>query len=157
MYLSLNDDIIPNHGYVDISDIGSTDDTALICHTNRPTTLNINKHSGGDWVGPSGIVVGGATIGTTNVPGFMRNRDPMIVRLLRNTSTATDPLSEGIFHCEVEDNTGTQQTVYVGVYNSGRGMSTCIIHKTYMILYMYNHIVFRRHHNIWWCDVHSHL
>ena len=34
VYLSLNGDIIPNHGYVLISDIGFTDDTALLCHTN---------------------------------------------------------------------------------------------------------------------------
>ena len=122
VYLSLNDDIIPNNGYVMISDIGSTEDTALICHTNRPATVSGGVdffHSGGDWVGPSGVAVGGLTMGTDNVPGFMRNRDPMIVRLLRNT--ATDPPLEGIFHCEVEDNTFTQQTVYVGVYNSGEG------------------------------------
>ena len=119
VYLSLNDDIIPNRGYVDISNIGSTDDTALICHTNRPATLNNNKHSGGDWVGPNGMVVGGLTEGVSNVPGFMRNRDPMIVRLLRRTTT--DPPLEGIFHCEVEDATFTQQTVYVGVYNSEGG------------------------------------
>ena len=40
MYLSLNDDIIPNHGYVVISDIGFTDGTALICNTNRPATVS---------------------------------------------------------------------------------------------------------------------
>ena len=122
VFLSLNDDIVPNHGYIDISDIGSTDDTALICYTNRPATV-YGIHSGGNWFGPSGIVVGGLTIGTDNVPGFMRNRDPMIVRLLRNI--ATDPPSgipaEGIFHCGVEDDTFTVQTVFVGLYNSGGG------------------------------------
>ena len=118
VYLSLNDDIIPNHGYVMISDIGSTEDTALICHTNRPAS---GVNSGGNWVGPNGMVVGGATIGVINVPGFRRNRDPMIVRLYRNT--ATDPPLQGIFHCEVEDDTDRQQTVYVGVYGSGGGMA----------------------------------
>ena len=43
----------------------------------------------------------------------------MIVRLYRNT--ATDPPLQGIFHCEVENDTDTQQTVYVGVYGSGGG------------------------------------
>ena len=43
----------------------------------------------------------------------------MMVRLLRNT--ATDPPSEGIYHCLVEDDTLTEQTVYVGLYNSGGG------------------------------------
>ena len=39
VYLSLGDNIIPNHGYVMISDIGSTVNTALLCHTNRPATF----------------------------------------------------------------------------------------------------------------------
>ena len=40
----------------------------------------------------------------------------MVVRLLRNT--ATDPPSEGIYHCVVEDDTMTEHTLYVGLYNS---------------------------------------
>ena len=117
VYLRLNDDIIPNHGYVMISDIGSTDDTALICHTNRPATLANNADSGGDWFAPDETRVTGIA-----VPGFRRNRGPMMVRLLR--STATDPPSEGIYHCLVEDDTLTEQTVYVGLYNSGGGIYT---------------------------------
>ena len=115
VYLSLNDDIIPNHGYVVISDIGSTDDTALICHTNRPATLNNNADSGGKWFAPDETRVDGNA-----VPGFSRTRGSMMVRLLRNT--ATDPPSEGIYHCLVEDDTLTEQTVYVGMYNSGAGI-----------------------------------
>ena len=117
VYLSLNDDIIPNHGYVVISDIGSTDDTALICYTNRNATLGSTDMptSGGDWFAPNKTRVNG-----NDVPGFKRNRSPMMVRLLRNT--ATDPPSEGIYHCLVEDDTFTLQTVYVGLYNSGRGI-----------------------------------
>ena len=115
IYLSLNDDIIPSHGYVVISDIGSTDDTALICHTNRPATLNNNADSGGDWFAPDET-----RVDDNAVPGFRRNRGPMMVRLLRDT--ATDPPSEGIYHCLVEDDTLTEQTVYMGLYNSGRGI-----------------------------------
>ena len=126
VYLSLNDDIIPNHGYVVISDIGSTDDTALICHTNRPATITEiagDKSSGGNWSAPDGMMVGFGDI--SGIPGFIRRRSPMMVRLLRNT--ATDPPSEGIYHCLVEDDTLTEQTVYVGLYNSGGGiMSTCV-------------------------------
>ena len=118
MYFSLNDVIIHNHGYVVISDIGSTENTALICNTNRPVIDRFNKrHSGGDWYGPSGTRVGG--MGSDDVPGFVRTRGPMIVRLLRNT--ATDPPSEGIYHCVVEDDTMTEHTLYVGLYNSENG------------------------------------
>ena len=34
VYLSLNDAIISNNSHVVISDIGSTENTALICNTN---------------------------------------------------------------------------------------------------------------------------
>ena len=97
-----------------ISDIGSTDDTALICHTNRNATLgNTNMPtSGGEWFAPNKTRVNG-----NDIQGFKRNRSPMMVRLLRNT--ATNPPSEEIYHCLVEDDTCTLQTVYVGLYNSG--------------------------------------
>ena len=118
VYLSLNGVIILINSHILISDIGSTDNTALFCNTNRPVTIKSNKrHSGGDWYGLSGTRVGG--MGSKNVSGFVRTRGPMVVRLLRNT--ATDPPSEGIYHCVVEDDTMTEHTLYVGLYNSGGG------------------------------------
>ena len=123
MYLSLNDVVIPNNSYEVISDIGSTENTSLICNTNRPLINNIYKrHSGGDWYGPSETRVG--SIGSDDVPGFVRTRGPMVVRLLRNT--ATDPPSEGIYYCVVEDGTMTEHTLYVRLYNS-RGSVTLLI------------------------------
>ena len=124
MYLSLNDVIIPNNSHVMIIDIGSTENTALICNTNRPVINNL-RHSGGDWYGPSGTRVGG--MGSDGVPGFVRTRGPMVVRLLRNT--ATDPPSEGIYHCVVEDDTMTEHTLYVGLYKSRGSLpsSKCVV------------------------------
>ena len=111
-YMSLNGDIIPNHGYVVISDIGYTDDSALICHNNRPATL---FHSG-DWFAPDVT-----RVSHTDVPGFRRNRAPMMVRLLRNN--ATDPPSEGIYHCLVENYSGIIWALFVGLYGSEGGMT----------------------------------
>ena len=121
VYLSLNGDIIPNHGYVMISDIGFTDNTALLCHTNRPI-LSGSSNSGGDWFAPDGVTVG--VLSSTTVPGFGRNRGDMVVRLLRrNTGTP----EQGIYYCEVEDADLITQTVYVGLYNSDGGKSIVII------------------------------
>ena len=130
--LTLNGVYIPNHGYVVIGDIGSTDDTALICNTNRIANFTVyfgwngvRFHSRGDWHAPNGTVVG--DLGSDDVPGFHRNRGPMVVRLHRRT--ASDPPSgpsEGMYYCVVEDDTFTEQTVYVGLYNSGGGMGICI-------------------------------
>ena len=126
MYLSLNGDIIPNHGYVMISDIGSNDNTALLCYTNRHATEGGGSNSGGEWFAPDGTRVGG--LGSADVPGFGRNRAPMIVRLRRNDGTP----DEGIYYCEVEDADDIPQTVYVGLYNSGGGKECIIISKAFL-------------------------
>ncbi|CAI8033621.1 Receptor-type tyrosine-protein phosphatase delta [Geodia barretti] len=114
VFLSLNGSIIPNNGYVDISDIGSTDNTALLCITNRPP---MDANSRGNWFAPDETRVGGP--GTTDVPGFTRNRDSMVVRLLRNT--ATDPAAEGIYQCLIDDAISRSKQISVGLYNSGGG------------------------------------
>ena len=113
MYLSLNGGVIPNQGYVDISDIGSTDATGLLCNTNRPP-LPGSINSGGDWFVPDGN-----RVPNEGVPGFIRNRGPMVVRLRWNIGV--DPAAEGIYQCIVLDADGNEQIVHVGLYNSGKG------------------------------------
>ena len=120
VYLSLNGEVIPNHGYVDISDIGSSDTTALLCHTNRPPPPG-NANSGGDWFAPDETRVGGA--GSTDVPGFERNRGPMVVRLIKNSGTQL----QGIYKCAMNDATNKIQSVHVGVYNTGGGIHSTTV------------------------------
>ena len=98
-----------------ISDIGTAnDDTALLCHTNRPPPTG-SSHSGGEWFAPDGT---GVTSGTA-VPGFRRNRGSMVVRLYRNT--ATGPPAEGIYQCQIQDDTHTLQTLHAGLYSDETG------------------------------------
>ena len=112
VYLSLDGTVIPNHGYVEIGDIGSISDSALLCHTNFPPPSG-SATSGGDWLAPDGTRVSG-----TDVPGFARTRGSMVVRLLM--ASGTPP--EGIYHCSVKDAASTFQTsVYVGLYNTEQG------------------------------------
>ena len=113
VYLSLNGDIIPNHGYVDISDVGSTDATALLCYTNR------NPPPGSTISGRNWLVPDGKRVPNEGVPGFNRNRGPMVVRLRRNI--ATDPAAQGIYQCIALNADGNKQIVHVGLYNSGKG------------------------------------
>ena len=103
VYLSLDGTVIPNHGYVEISRIGSTDDSALLCHTNFPPPSG-SATSGGDWLAPDGT-----RVFLSDVPGFTRSRGPMVVRL--GEISGTPPL-EGIYRCEIEDADDTLQTVW---------------------------------------------
>ena len=112
VFLHLNRTVIPNNGHLNISDIGSSDDTALLCITDRPGTP-----TSGNWFAPDRTRVDG-----TDVPGFGKNRGPMVVRLLRRESETP---TEGIYQCIIEDgSTLGLKTVNVGLYNSGGGNNT---------------------------------
>ena len=115
VYLTLNGNVIQNDGYVDFNDIGSTDETALLCHTNRPPPPG-STNSGGDWFATEGTPLDG-----TDVPGFTGNNGAMVVRLMRATGTP----AEGIYKCSIEDNTSVINTIYVGLYGSETGESVC--------------------------------
>ena len=93
---------------MEISGIGSYDDSALLCHTNRPPFYD-SATSGGDWWAPDWTRVSGS-----DVPGFTRNRGPMVVRLKRISG---DP-QDGIYQCTIEDAELTPQIVYAGLYNT---------------------------------------
>ena len=86
-----------------MDDIGSTDDTALLCHTNEPS----RHDSEGDWFAPNGTKVGNYTDSMPrDVPGFWRTRGPHVVRLKRS-SDGTPP--EGTYKCVVRDTTDINQ------------------------------------------------
>ena len=95
---------------MEISDIGSTNADALICHTDRPAP-NGNTNPEGDWFTPDG---------DRNVPGFRINRAPMIIRLLSGSGTP----AQGIYHCliEVQSSHAMFKDAFVGLYHSGEGM-----------------------------------
>ena len=116
-----------------ISDIGTAgDDTALLCHTNHPADMTggtDGMHSGGDWYRPDQTEVssGGSS------EGFRRNRGSMVVRLYRNISTTA---VEGIYYCQIEDDTNMAQIVSVGLYNSvGGNVYTLHVYCIYTLLY----------------------
>ena len=107
VFLSLGGSIIPNHGYVVISDISNTYySNALLCHTNYA----YHYYPDGDWFSPSN---------STDIEGFYTSTSSYVLRLYRS-NTGEQPIN-GIYHCTVRDDTFTYQTVYVGLYNSESG------------------------------------
>ena len=95
---------------MNISDIGSTDDSALLCYTNFPPPPG-STTSGGDWFAPDGIT----RVDGTSVPGLARNRGPMVVRLKRTTGS---PMA-GIYKCTIKQSkSDVLKNVHVGLYNN---------------------------------------
>ena len=103
VFLRLNGAVIPNNGLLYISDIGSSDDTALLCITNRP-----GSPTTGNWFAPDKTRVDGNA-----VPGLIRDRGPMVVRLKRNTGTGT--ADEGIYRSSINDAESTLHSLYTPV------------------------------------------
>ena len=132
VHLSFTQKVIANNSYVILDDIGHTDDTALVCHTNY-TPPHGHADSDGDWYAPNGKRVGGDN-GPSDL-GFVRNRGPHVVRLKR--STAGTPL-EGTYRCVIQDNTKNNQTVYVRLMN---GMCYNVF-----LAQTYNATIFRDQH-----------
>ena len=94
-----------------IDEIGFTDDTALLCHTNNLPSP-VTHTSGGDWFGPNGTRVLDED-DDNGVPGFVRNRGPYVVRLKRSNSMIQP---EGVYKCVIQDDTLANRTINVRLY-----------------------------------------
>ena len=131
VFLRLNGTVLPKNGYVRLSDIGSTDETALLCHTNRLPPPYGPLHSGGDWFAPDGTRL--QRYLSAEGVGFTRSRGPMVVRLKRSLIETPE---EGIYTCIIGDDSSLYTSVYVGIYNTGGGIS--IINAVYITYYHKN-------------------
>ena len=88
---------------------------ALMCYTDKVDCCggSVNMRQG-DWYYPDGLQVHHDGAGGS----FYRNRSYSVVRLHRRENTV---MPIGIFHCEIPDKNGTNQSIYVGVYPQGQG------------------------------------
>ena len=142
MILSLNDDIIPNHAYVNLSlmmypgndDINDTSST-VICHTDLDTCCRCaDGGDQGSWYFPDGNPLPGAGSDNVNSHPITQRRRNRLARLQRGPPVATGDIPDGIYRCDIEtvavnsaDNTA-RETVYVGVYGSGGVIDTFVLY-----------------------------
>ena len=103
---SLNGTTYQNNSLVTLEDIGEGDD-ALLCMTD----LN-GWYIRGNWFFPNGTRVpsNGAQWDIYRTTGWM-------VKVLHRRRGGVD----GIYHCEIPDTAGVDQTIYIGVYTVSTG------------------------------------
>ena len=119
VYLSLNGEIIPNDGYVRVSDIG-VGNSGLLCNTDNIYCCRsfdaADYVAQGHWYRPNGTQVGSFTQESAGVTNyfynfFSRDRGVGVVRLNR----LGDPPERGRFHCEVPNADGDMVAMYVNI------------------------------------------
>ena len=113
--LSLHGYAVANNSYVNVADIGNTNDSALLCCTDKLGCCGNKSNKQGHWYFPNRVMVP-----YTIKRGLQRNRGDGVVRLKQN-GTSTD---RGLFYCKVPDANNENQTVYVYIGNAR------IIHKS---------------------------
>ena len=132
VYLQINGTRVPNHGFLgrgELSNHNRSIDNPLLCVTPDNTTCCSSAETGGsplgNWYFPNGIEV------PTNDTGwlFYTTRGPGVVRLHRHTRGVS-----GIYHCVMPDQSGVNQTLYVGLY-AITSTTSVKLNKTYA-LYM---------------------
>ena len=107
-----------NNSIVNLSDIGE-DSKSLLCLTNKTDCCSdpgtpTNVGSLGKWYFPNNTAVRKYM----NSNDLYQNNGLSVVRLNRR-SNITSPT--GLFSCEIPDDNGIKQTIYVGVYSLGYG------------------------------------
>ena len=110
--LTLNGVPVANNSYVDIEDIGESDD-ALLCSTDKTDCCTPDDGTrAGEWYFPDETKV---SIRGANPPEnlFYRNRGQSVVRLNRHGN----PSERGLFRCQVPDASNTMQSIYINIGN----------------------------------------
>ena len=112
------DDVLPNHGYVDLGLMGTSFANNVQCRADLSTccTSQQGNHRG-QWYFPDG-----QPVTQSNVTDFyMRESDRLVD--LRRRNSATSPT--GIYRCEIptvavhnDTDTSVRASVYVGLYTS---------------------------------------
>ena len=119
-YISIGEVILPNYAFVELSDVGSTVDDSLTCHTDLPSCCSGGQgiHRG-DGYFPNGTRL-------YFYGGISQSRGAQQVSLRRMNSVSD--VESGIFSCDIPTTSvhsdvdiSTRDSVYVGVYNTGGG------------------------------------
>ena len=116
--LSLNGTTIANNSYVDVRDIGDTDDNALHCQTDKMNCCESPPNRAGEWYYPNVTTVKNHDDSMAASPNnyFYRNRGQSVVRLKR----VENPSQRGLFWCEVPTLNNENETIFVNIGMSNK-------------------------------------
>ena len=122
-FITFNGDTLPNHSYLEFSQIGRYNSSNSVrCHTDLTTCCRSEQgNDRGDWYFPNGNRL------QFFDPEIYEKRQSMVVILGNGGVHDPQNLMEGIYKCTIETvavhsdeaDTETRETAYIGLYNSG--------------------------------------
>ncbi|CAI8037918.1 Receptor-type tyrosine-protein phosphatase F, partial [Geodia barretti] len=108
VYLNFGGMNLPTNGLVNISQLGNSTDTGLVCSTDQ----SADGTPAGGWFNPDGTM-----LSSSSSEGFFVSDGSDGVYLLRGSGIPV----EGIYTCRATDSSGNSRTVFVGLYNEQGG------------------------------------
>ena len=129
VYLSFGGENLFTNAYVAISQLGSTEETALVCRTDQTS-----GDSTGSWFNPSGTMI---EFNANSSQGFYSRAASDGILLLQSSGIPV----EGIYTCRATDSTSTEQTIFVGLYNEDGGTYNKVINKISRVKYLLHVII----------------
>ena len=127
-YVSFMGQTLANHSYVDLSDVGTSENSSVQCHTDLSTCCNnVQGSHRGDWYFPNGdrLQFSG---------DIYEARVAQRVDLRRVSSAMSSPV--GIYCCDIpteavndDSDISVRATVYVGLYTDSGGKLKSLANK----------------------------
>ena len=128
-YLAFRGNNLPNHSYVDITQVGENRDSNTVqCHTDLSTCCRSQNGipGRGDWFAPGSDTR--LPFGSEDRPhGIYEDRGTQVVHIRRKNNAHNE--SSGIYRCVIPTNAvnddgdgSVGETVYVGLYKGSRGI-----------------------------------
>ena len=130
-YVSFMGETLPNHAYVDLTEVGDDNGdpgNTVRCHTDLDTCCSSNQgQHRGDWYFPDGTRLPFSGLGDTYEAREAQQVD------IRHRNYADSP--SGIYRCDIptnavhdENDISVRETVYVGLYATGGNVRLHIRH-----------------------------
>ena len=123
VYLNFGGENLPTNGLVNISQLGNSTETGLVCSTDQ----SVDGTPAGGWFNPDGTM-----LTTSSSEGFFVSDGSDGVYLSRGSGIPV----EGIYTCSATDSSGNSQTVFVGLYNEQGGELTSSYLVAFVLMFL---------------------
>ena len=111
-YVSIGDQVLPNHSFVNMSLVGTSIDSAIHCHTDLATCCSATQGSRrGNWLSPGGDQL---PFPGEHVVSLYQSREDRRVDLYRRSGSAMS----GIYCCQIPTSSSSNR-LYIGLYMDG--------------------------------------